>query len=123
MSYIEKVKNFNTILESFLLQISPLVGSSYNHYFRQLVKVNAVLPIQQFCSYGLIYKKQIMSKNDAYFKNTDNHSNYIHKNTTLNEILRLNNIYDKIDEESKENVWSIFQALVILAEEYQKLKN
>lgn len=124
MSYIQKVKDFNTILESLLAQISPIIGSSYNHYFKKLIKVNAVLPIQQFCQYGLHYKKKIMEKDESYFKNVDNHKDYIDNDKNkLNEILRLKGIIDKVDEESKENVWSIFQALVILAEEYMELKN
>jgi len=124
MSHINTVKSFNSILESFLGQISPLVGSSYSHYFKKLIKVNAILPVQQFCTYGVPYKEKIMNKDETYFKNPDNHSTIIDGGgNNLSEILRLTNIYDKIDDESKDNVWSIFQALVILAEEYTKIKS
>jgi hypothetical protein len=32
----------------------------------------------------------------------------------MNEIFKLKNIYKNLDEESKSNVWDIFQALLIL---------
>ena len=39
MSKIEKIKEFNMILETFLSQLSPLVGTSYHHYFKKLIKL------------------------------------------------------------------------------------
>ena len=48
MPNIEKVKEFNTIIESFLIQVSPIVGTSYHFYYKKLIKVNAVEPIKLF---------------------------------------------------------------------------
>ena len=40
---------------------------------------------------------------------------------TLNEILRLKDIYYKLDKSSQKEVWSYFKALIILSEDYLKL--
>ena len=118
MSKVNQIKQFNTILETFLNQLSPLVGTTYHHYFKKLVKVNAVLPIQQYASSVLQYKEKIMNKDESYFTDTNNHKDKINDDQTLGEILRLTDIYYKLDEDSKKEVWSILQALTILAEEY-----
>ena len=36
------IKEFNVILETFLSQLSPLIGTTYHHYFKKLTKVNPV---------------------------------------------------------------------------------
>ena len=48
MSKVEKIKSFNEILETFLKQLSPIIGTTYHFYFQKLVKANAVMQIQQF---------------------------------------------------------------------------
>ena len=53
---------------------------------------------------------------------TDNHQDKIQGDeATLNEILRLQEIYYKLDSESKNEVWSYLQAMIVLSEEYIKL--
>ena len=122
MSKSEKIKEFNSILEVFLGQLSPLVGTSYHHYFKKLIKVNALLPIQEFSKNALPYRTKIMEQDESYFTNTNNHLDKINDNhDTLNEILRLKDIYYKLDDDSRKEVWSYFQALTILSEEYVKL--
>lgn len=122
MSKSEKIKEFNSILEVFLGQLSPLVGTSYHHYFKKLIKVNALLPIQEFSKNALPYRTKIMEQDESYFTNTNNHLDKINGNhDTLNEILRLKDIYYKLDNDSRKEVWSYFQALTILSEEYVKL--
>ena len=122
MSKKEKIKEFNGILETFLSQLSPIVGTSYHHYFKRLVKVNSVLPIKEYCKNVLPYKQKIMDKDESYFYNTDNHQDIIKNDRdTINEILRLKEIYNKLDPESIEEVWNYFQAMVILSEEYINL--
>ena len=37
---------------------------------------------------------------------------------TLNEILRLKDIYNNLDEDSQKNIWDFFQAMLILSEEF-----
>jgi hypothetical protein len=137
-----KIKSFNSIVESILAQTSGIVGTSYYHYFTKLVKVNAVLPIQYATIHMLKYKKEIMEKDVAYFETK---TNDIHTFTNqddykkvnelfsrefggndydmLGQILRLKEIYYQLDNESKENIWAILQALVQLTIEYCELKN
>ena len=68
------------------------------------------------------YKNQIMTEDETYFTNTSNHDDKINGDlNTLNEILRLKDIYERLDADSRKEVWSYFQALTILSEEYMKL--
>ena len=53
MPNIEKVKEFNQIIESFLIQVSPIVGTSYHFYYKKLIKVNAIEPIKQVVLEGI----------------------------------------------------------------------
>jgi hypothetical protein len=120
-SLAETIKTFNSILESFLQQVSPMVGTSYHHYYVKLIKVNALLPIQYFIYYALPMQDKIMSRDESYFVNTENHKELIQENQ-LAEILRLQGIWSQLSDESKENVWDIFQALVITSQDYINLK-
>lgn len=121
MSKVEKIKQFNTLMETFLGQISPLVGTSYKHYFGKLVKANAIMPIQQFYQYVSPFKNKIVSKDESYFRQTENFKEQITGDDIFQEIIRLTNIYDKLDEANKTQMWMYFQALLVLSEEYTKL--
>jgi hypothetical protein len=120
MSKVEKIKSFNEILETFLQQLSPIIGTTYHFYFKKLVKANAIMPIQQFIGEVLPYKQQIMNKDESYFlKIEDEIGDKIQGDKKiLSEILRLKDIFSGLDEQSREEVWNYFQALVILSEEY-----
>lgn len=124
------IREFNQILETFLSQLSPLIGTTYHHYFKQLIKVNAILPIQQFSNNAYPHKKKIFEEDETYFADTDTHKSDINnmqeyfktdEETTLNEILRLKDIYYQLDQDSKKEVWSYFKALTLLSEDYIKL--
>ena len=126
------IKEFNLILETFLSQLSPLIGTTYHHYFKQLTKVNAILPIQQFSNNVYPHKMKIIEEDESYFTDTSSRKNDIDdmqeyfktdEETTLNEILRLKDIYYKLDENSRKEVWSYFKALTILSEDYIKLSH
>lgn len=121
MSKTEKIKQFNTLMETFLGQISPLVGTSYRHYYEKLVKANAIMPIKQFYTYVIPYKKKILNKDESYFKDTSVYEKHVsgdNSDTVFQEIIRLTNIYDKLDKPNKEQMWMYFQALLVLSEEY-----
>jgi hypothetical protein len=119
----EIIKNFNLILESFLLQITPLVGSFYITKFQLIIKVNSTLPIEKFLVHALPLREKILNKDETYFADNTNHEEKIKGNEKIiNEILRLQNIYIKLDETSKSNVWDIFQAMLILGEDYIRMK-
>jgi hypothetical protein len=133
MSIADTINSFNSIIESFLLQTSPLVGTTYHHYFKKLIAYNAPIPIQHAVMHMLPFKNIINNKNESYF--TEDEVVYAEKlneldglkevdNTQiLNEILRLKDIYYQLDDNSKDNVWSILQALVQLCIEYCDIKN
>jgi hypothetical protein len=119
----EKIKNFNDILSSFLIQISPLVGSTYHNQFETIIKYNSILPIEQFLVHALPVREKILNRDESYFNDNTNHINKIGDDKNiLNEILRLQKIYNQLDETSRSNVWDIFQAMLILGEEYITIK-
>jgi hypothetical protein len=119
----EKIKQFNEILSSFLIQVSPLVGSTYNQQFETIVKYNSLLPIEQFLVHALPVREKILTRDESYFNDNSNHLEKIGDNGyVLNEILRLQNIYSQLDDTSRSNVWDIFQAMLILGEEYVSIK-
>ena len=129
----DKIKLFNSILESFLAQSAPLLGTTYHFYFTKLIKVNASLPINHAIHHLLIHKNQIINKDETYFvdkdvyndniKNIDSGNQQISDETLLSEILRLKDIYYQFNDESKEHIWSILQSLLQLTIEYKELKN
>lgn len=117
------IKKFNNLLNSFLVQLSPILGSTYLFYFKKLCKYNAIAPLNYFINNIYQYKNQIMDKDISYFKN----DNQVVKDCDsddykLQEIFKLRGIFDKINEKSRNNTWMYLQALIGLAEEYVILK-
>jgi hypothetical protein len=126
----EKIKAFNSIIESFLLQTSELVGTTYYTYFKKITKVNSLIAIENGICFMLPHKSKIFNKDDSYFSddanlitqlNTADISQFSQKMSNdqiLSEIFRLKDIYYKLDDLSKDNVWNILQALTQLMIEY-----
>ena len=127
----EKIINFNMILESFLSQTSSIVGTTYHHYFKKLIKINAPLPIKYASEHMLMFRDQIMKRDEVYFNNNEDElkdrfiqsidTNKLQQDTILDEILKLKDIYYGLDEASRENLWDILQALLQLVIEYNDL--
>ena len=84
----EIVKNFNLILESFLSQITPLVGSFYIKKFQLIIKCNSTLPIEKFLVHALPLRDKILNRDESYFNNNDNHNNH---NKIFHKISMLHN--------------------------------
>jgi hypothetical protein len=125
MDKVDIIKNFNSILGDFLKQISPMVGTTYHHYFTKLIQINAIEPIRLFSYYVHNSEKPlatyIETRNEEYFENTDNHKKYMNNDTSENalmEIIKLKGIYTQLNKESKDNLWDILQALLQLSKEY-----
>ena len=122
MNKVDIIKNFNLILGDFLQQISPIIGTTYHHYFTKLIKINAVEPIRLFSHYVHNSEKPlatyIETRNESYFENTDNHMDNITTENALMEIIKLQGIYSQLNKESKDNLWDILQALLQLSKEY-----
>lgn len=130
MNKVEIIKSFNAILGNFLIQVTPIIGTTYNYYFNKIITTNALLPIQYFINYVHNSEKPlttyIESRDENYFTNTDDHKNHlvesIYAETALMEIIRLRGIYSQLSDESKNNVWNILQALLQLSNEYLGLQ-
>ena len=127
---VDKIKTFNMIIEDFLKQTTPIVGTTYYYYFKKLIKANATLPINYASSHLLKYKDKILTKDTSYFSDEQNYSEQLNKlenkysgNDIMYEILRLKEIYYKLNESSRDNVWDILQALLQLTIEYNEFKN
>jgi hypothetical protein len=120
---VTKIKQFNEILGSFLIQVAPFVGTTYHQQFEKIIKYNSILPIEQFLVHVLPIREKILYRDESYFIDKSNVNTKISDDVSiLNEILRLQNIYFQLDDTSKSNVWDIFQALLILGEEYINIK-
>jgi hypothetical protein len=114
-----KVKEFNKVFKSFLKQIIPTIGKMYYYKFKLIIKCNSILPIEQFIINVVPLREKILCRDETYFINTDNHKEHINNDQEiLSEVLRLQDIYFKLDDVSKENIWNILQALLILSEEH-----
>ena len=130
MNKVEIIKSFNEILSDFLLQIAPIIGSTYHYYYNKIIVVNALLPSQYFINYVHNSEKPLIkyieTRDENYFTNTYDPKEHLEQSmqaeTTLIEIIRLKGIYSQLSDESKDNVWNILQALLHLSNEYLALK-
>lgn len=121
MSY-EIIKNFNEILESFLVQLKPVIGGKYHRKFTIATKLNSGIALERFLVYALPLRDQILNRNEQFFTKED-HSNMVEDKDDFNEIMNLKDIFVKLDDKSKDNVWDIFQALLVLGEDYIRTKS
>jgi hypothetical protein len=113
---------FNEILTSFLVQIIPIVGSTYHNNIQTIIRFNSALPIENFLYYAIECRDKIMNRDESYFRDKTIVTSNVVRNDKLDEVFRLQNIYGILDKSSKDNVWDIFQALLILGEDYIKDK-
>ena len=129
---IEIIKKFNSLMNNFLKQISPLIGKSKQIYFNTAIKFNAMKGIESFFQYVSPFREQVLKEDEKYFYDVENYSKNIdnvEKNHStksgsyLNEILKFKQIYEKIkdNEKNKKNLWKYLKALLILSEDYAKI--
>ena len=131
MNKVTIIKNFNSIVQNLLDQVSPIIGSQYSGYFKKLIKVNSLLPVQNFVLHGIPHESKILNKDSDYFLDENVYNNEVEKHTRvvnedktdyyLMEILNLKAIYLKTDKESRENLWDIVTALLLLSKKYTEL--
>ena len=128
----EKIKLFNTIVESFLLQTAELIGTTYVTSFKSITKANSLIAIENGIKFMLPHRDKIFVQDESYFSddellidklNTVPKPDIYSSDEILNEIFRLKNIYYKLDSSSKEQVWNILKALTQLMIEYCEIKN
>ena len=119
---LEKVKMFNQILESMVIQLSPIIGTTYHNKLSVIFKVNAILPIKMFLQQALPVKDKILNRDETYFEKDEAREKLVDIDQEyMSDVLRLQNIYSKLDKNSRNNVWDIFQALLVLACEYKAM--
>lgn len=116
------VKDFNQLLEVLIQQVAPMTGKNYHFLFKNLIKMNAMLPIQTFNEYAFEWKKQIENKDDSFFLNDNVISGTTDNQEVITEIFQLRNVWTSLDDNSKKNLWEIVQALLMLGENYKSIK-
>jgi hypothetical protein len=114
----EIIKQFNEILESFIIQITPIIGSSAKTKFDLLIKVNSLLPIEKYLLHALPMRDKIINQDESYFNNEQNHKD----DEVLDLIINIKKVYHMMDKSSQKNIWDIFQAMLFLGEEYLRIK-
>ena len=119
---IGKVKSFNEILESLLVQMSPIIGTTYHKKYMMIIKLNAMMPIQEFLLQATPVRDKILNRDESYFETDTALSTLVDVETKyIKNILKLQNIYTKLDKTSRDTVWQIFQCMLILAEEWSQM--
>lgn len=118
----QTVKDFNQLLEALIQQVSPLIGNNYHFLFKGLIKANAILPIQTFNQYALEWKDRIQNRDESFFLREDVVQGVGDENA-ISEIFQLQGVWNTLDDKSKDNLWEILQALLMLGENYHNLKN
>lgn len=122
----EIVNKFNKIIGDLLNDMKNIIGNNYARKFNLLIRVNSSFPINKFKMNVLKFKPYILDKNPEYFNNENiileeiySQPEYLKdKDYYMNEYYNLRNIYNKIDNESKNNFWDILKVLVFLCESY-----
>lgn len=125
MNKSKYIKSFNRLVTSLLSQLSPIIGSSYYSNFNKLIKYNSIVPLQHFIENMYEHRQEIINKDEKYFYNYDLNSidELNSDKSLLDEVLRLKNIYEKVDDDSKNNLWTYLQAMLGIAEEYLMISN
>jgi hypothetical protein len=111
------VKEFNKISVDFLEQTSQIAGKSYLCKFKFITGINNMYAIDRFIKNVLPYKDFINARDEEFFLNKNVDSEF------SEDIAWIKQAYFTLDDESKENIWNIVTALVLLAEERLKLTN
>jgi len=115
-----KVNEFNMVVLTLLNQLENITNISYISQFNRLIEANRLLPIEQFIVHALPLREKILHKDESYFSDEKNYDT--DDESIINEILRLKNIYYTLDQESKNNMWDFLHAMLIVSDEYLKLK-
>lgn len=117
------VKDFNQLLECLIQQVAPMTGNNYHFLFTKLIKINALLPIQTFHEYAHAWKEQIEKRDEAFFLDENTAKSVAKDGDDLSEVFKLTGIWKTLDDDSKNNLWEIFNGLLILSEQYYDSKN
>ena len=118
----EKIRQFNDIIGNFLSQLSDTIGTTYYTYFENVIKYNSFMPMEQFLINVLPVRDKILNRDKDFFADKNkSEKKFGHDAEKMNAIFKLQDIYQTLDEDSISNIWDIFQALLVLGEEYIQL--
>lgn len=116
------IKEFNEIMEYFLIQTIPIIGNTYHFRFKQIIQTNSILPMEQFLVHILPKRDMVINKDESLFTNKQSDIiNNIDDTDIISKIFTLQDVYDDLSRSSKDNIWDFFQAMLILGEDYIKL--
>ena len=87
------------------------------------IKFNSSLALEKFLVYVLPVRDKIINRDETYFTNYNPDTSNDSDMEMVKEFVNLREIYQKLDKDSMDNVWDIFQALLILGEDYIRIKN
>ena len=93
--------HFNKIIENLLEQTQEMMGDSYLFYFKKIVKINCLKPLETFYKYGYPHKEYIIKKNPKYFLNDDN----IKKNLDSNYDEYLHEAHRTLKLDGQLHIW------------------
>jgi|SaaInlStandDraft_6_1057023.scaffolds.fasta_scaffold00062_61 hypothetical protein len=117
------IKNFNIILNQFLVDTQPVLGCKYLLLFKTIKLYNNKKPLEDFKFY-LQYKEQLFNKNIDFFftdKFQSNINEFIFKKYALTKLDDLKQIYNDLEEDNRKKLWDIIFALITLSEKYEKI--
>ena len=77
---IATIKKFNSIFLDLLNQVSPLIGTRYLIGFKRLIKINSIMPIQNFVLHAIPHENKINERNPEYFMNENIYKSEVEKN-------------------------------------------
>jgi len=124
MSCTEKIKHFNEIFISLLLQVAPHCGMCYYTYTKKLLKVNSTIAIKHFVTNLIQHKDQIFAKDESFLEDENKFYDVeIYQDIVNNKftIISIKELYGKLSDDSKQSIWWILQSLIQLAIEYEEL--
>lgn len=127
MSISEIVNNFNSQADDLMSQMYACSQDYdikvYHNMFRKLKSFNATKAIEQFIIYVLPYKEKIYEDDESFFLSKSSAdlvgdaSEY-----SMMQSLKFKDLWQTLNDESKDNIFKFFKVMVYFAEEYLKIK-
>ena len=115
------VKKFNKIIKSLLAQLEPYTKKSYDFKFSMMVKFDSSSAIEKFLVHALPLRDKIMTRDESFFYSRESYIDKVDDDDDIAEIMNLQNVYTNLNEESRNSLWEMFQAMLFLGEEYIRM--
>jgi hypothetical protein len=122
MSDIQNVKDFNTQLSDLLMQFISITNDidliAYKSLYDELLKMNFLIPIQNFKKFVIPFKDQIINEDAKYFLENESYLQGVKKEESLLKALKLKDLYKKLNDTGRKNLWDYLKILCYYADEY-----